>query len=99
MKFFFSVILLSTVSLFFAQSQIGHTTITFNDPARTGGFGSGGGTGRQIQTEIYYPSTTAGTMWQLPQVNFPLSLSVMVLRWRGMLTRIFGSITLTVDIF
>ncbi len=39
---------------------IGHTTIVFNDPARTGGFGSGGGSGRQIQTEIYYPATSAG---------------------------------------
>lgn len=43
-----------------AQYQIGHTTITFNDPSRTGGFGSGGGPGRQIQTEIYYPALVAG---------------------------------------
>jgi pimeloyl-ACP methyl ester carboxylesterase len=42
------------------QYSIGHTTITFNDPARTGGYGSGGGSGRQIQTEIYYPAATAG---------------------------------------
>jgi len=41
--------------------QVGTTTITFNDPGRTGGFGSGGGAGRQIQTEIYYPAATAGT--------------------------------------
>jgi dienelactone hydrolase len=41
--------------------EIGHTTITFNDPARTGGFGSGGGPGRQIQSEIYYPADVAGT--------------------------------------
>lgn len=40
--------------------NIGHTTLTFNDPSRTGGFGSGGGPGRQIQTEIYYPATSAG---------------------------------------
>jgi dienelactone hydrolase len=40
--------------------NIGHTTLTFNDPNRTGGFGSGAGPGRQIQTEIYYPATTAG---------------------------------------
>lgn len=46
----------------FAQTpQVGHTTITFNDAARTGGFGSGGGPGRQIQSEVYYPATTAGT--------------------------------------
>ena len=59
----------TTLSLFFiafvctmafGQYQVGHTTITFNDPSRTGGFGSGGGTGRQIQTEIYYPAAAAG---------------------------------------
>lgn len=43
-----------------AQYEIGHTTITFNDPDREGGFGSGGGSGRQIQTEIYYPANQAG---------------------------------------
>ncbi|MDW8134066.1 MAG: dienelactone hydrolase family protein [Bacteroidia bacterium] len=41
-------------------AQVGHTTIVFNDPSRTGGFGSGGGPGRQIQTEIYYPATVTG---------------------------------------
>lgn len=49
-------------SLFEVKSQItsiGHRTVTFNDPTRTGGYGSGGGTGRQIQTEIYYPSSAA----------------------------------------
>lgn len=50
----------------FAQ-QVGHTTITYNDPARTGGFGSGGGAGRQIQTEIYYPAATAGN--NVPVLN------------------------------
>ncbi|MFM2386297.1 MAG: hypothetical protein RL660_1054 [Bacteroidota bacterium] len=40
--------------------QVGHTTVTFNDAARTGGFGSGGGPGRQMQTEIYYNAATAG---------------------------------------
>jgi pimeloyl-ACP methyl ester carboxylesterase len=51
-----------------AQFAVGHTTITFGDPNRTGGFGSGGGPGRQIQTEIYYPATTAGT-------NVPMAIS------------------------
>lgn len=46
--------------LMIGQFQIGHTTLTFNDPTRNGGFGSGGGPGRQIQTEIYYPSYTSG---------------------------------------
>lgn len=49
-----------TIFVSLAQFQVGHTTFTFNDPARSGGFGSGGGPGRQIQTEIYYPAATAG---------------------------------------
>lgn len=55
-----------------AQFQIGHTTITFNDPARTGGFGSGGGAGRQIQTEIYYPATVAGNNVTAATGEFPV---------------------------
>ena len=51
---------------------IGHTTITFNDPSRTGGFGSGGGAGRQIQTEIYYPAATAGTDVPCTGTNLPV---------------------------
>lgn len=58
-----------------AQYQVGHATVTFNDPARTGGFGSGGGAGRQIQTEIYYPAATAGdnvavALGQFPVITF-----------------------------
>ena len=56
----------------FAQYQIGHTTITFNDPARTGGFGSGGGAGRQIQTEIYYPAATSGDNVTVASGQFPV---------------------------
>lgn len=52
-----------------SQYQIGHTTLTFNDPTRNGGFGSGGGPGRQIQTEVYYPAFTAGE--NTPVANFP----------------------------
>ncbi|MCS7077997.1 MAG: T9SS type A sorting domain-containing protein [Bacteroidia bacterium] len=55
-----------------AQYAIGHRTITFNDPSRTGGFGSGGGPGRQIQTEIYYPATTAGTATPIASGVFPV---------------------------
>ena len=56
------ILLLLVLSPFwgFSQYQIGHTTLTFNDPTRSGGFGSGGGPGRQIQTEVYYPTYTAG---------------------------------------
>ncbi len=55
-----------------AQYQVGHTTITFNDPSRTGGFGSGGGSGRQIQTEIYYPAATAGDDVACVADSFPV---------------------------
>jgi dienelactone hydrolase/subtilisin-like proprotein convertase family protein len=69
--------LLLIVSVFcafstFAQFQIGTTTITFNDPGRTGGFGSGGGPGRQIQTEIYYPATSAGSNAPFVNDSFPV---------------------------
>ena len=52
-------VLFSALSVSSQITSIGHRTITFNDAARTGGYGSGGGTGRQIQTEIYYPSSAA----------------------------------------
>ncbi len=55
-----------------AQVSIGHTTLTFNDPTRSGGYGSGGGPGRQIQTEIYYPATTAGTSTPVASGEFPV---------------------------
>lgn len=55
-----------------AQTSIGHTTFTFNDPTRTGGVGSGGGPGRQIQTEVYYPATTAGTSTPVASGEFPI---------------------------
>ena len=56
----------------FAQHAIGHTTITFNDASRTGGFGSGGGAGRQIQSEIYYPAVTAGNNTAVVNGSFPV---------------------------
>ena len=64
-------------SKFEAKSQvtsIGHRTVTFNDPTRTGGYGSGGGAGRQIQTEIYYPSSAAadGDSTSFATGQFPL---------------------------
>jgi predicted dienelactone hydrolase len=60
MKTILTFLVVLHVGSVFGQFQVGHRTITFNDPTRTGGFGSGGGTGRQIQTEIYYPSSSAG---------------------------------------
>lgn len=67
---FFIGITCSLIS--YSQYQIGHSTSTFNDPARSGGFGSGGGAGRQIQTEIYYPATLAGDNVQVAPGEFPL---------------------------
>ena len=43
------LLFLFTIKGIAVQALVGHTTITFNDPTRTGGFGSGGGAGRQIQ--------------------------------------------------
>jgi predicted dienelactone hydrolase len=64
--------LLFIVSVSHAQLNIGHTTLTFNDPSRSGGYGSGGGPGRQIQTEIYYPANTAGTSTPVATGEFPV---------------------------
>lgn len=65
----FAALLTLTVG---AQFQIGHTTFTFNDPDRTDGFGSGGGPGRQIQTEVYYPASTNGSNVAVADGNFPV---------------------------
>jgi hypothetical protein len=54
-----------------AQFSVGSTTITFNDPGRIGGVGSGGGPGRQIQTEIYYPANSAGINVPVANGQFP----------------------------
>ena len=72
MKIVFSLLVFIFVLNVGAQYQVGHTTITFNDPARTGGFGSGGGSGRQIQTEIYYPASTAGDNVAVASGQFPV---------------------------
>ncbi|MEN2992972.1 MAG: hypothetical protein ABDH91_05410 [Bacteroidia bacterium] len=57
-----------------AFAQIGHRTFVFNDPTRSGGFGSGGGPGRQIQTEIYYPAVQAGDNTPIQTGAFPVIL-------------------------
>lgn len=67
------LLLIGSVAIAVAQPyQVGSTTITFNDPNRTGGFGSGGGSGRQIQTEIYYPANTAGANVAIASGQFPV---------------------------
>lgn len=71
-NYLIAILLLMTTFLNAQNYSIGHKTITYNDPARTGGYGSGGGTGRQIQCEIYYPSTTTGNNTPLASGNFPI---------------------------
>jgi dienelactone hydrolase len=66
------LIIFSAPIFAFSQFAVGHTTITFNDPARTGGTGTGGGPGRQIQTEIYYPSATTGDNLPVSNGSFPV---------------------------
>jgi dienelactone hydrolase len=68
----FGALLLLGVTGVQAQFSIGHTTVTFNDPNRSGGFGSGGGAGRQIQTEIYYPAASAGDNVPVSAGEFPV---------------------------
>lgn len=73
MRKLFTLIFTVVIAAAYAQPYtIGHTTVTFNDPARTGGFGSGGGSGRQMQTEIYYPATSQGENTPLAQGQFPV---------------------------
>lgn len=72
MKNYFIFLFLFCSNLAFSQSTIGHTTLTFNDPTRSGGFGSGGGTGRQIQTEIYYPAISTGTSTPVANGAYPV---------------------------
>lgn len=71
-KFFIAVSLILTTSITFSQTPVGYTTITFSDATRTGGFGSGGGAGRQIQTEIYYPAASAGNDVPVVGANLPI---------------------------
>lgn len=72
MKHLLVFLFITASSTLFAQFSVGHRTITFNDPTRTGGFGSGGGAGRQIQTEIYYPAATSGNNVAIASGSFPV---------------------------
>lgn len=78
MKNLFYLLTLMLPVLFFGQSfQVGHASINFKDPARTGGFLIAGGiqmpgAGRDIGTEIYYPATVAGNNVALASGQFPV---------------------------
>jgi len=58
------LVLLCTASLIDAQSYaVGHVQVTYNDPARAN---------RAIQTEIYYPATTAGESVPAAAGSYPV---------------------------
>lgn len=75
-SFAFIALLLPIIS--FSQAfQVGHMSINFKDPSRSGGFSIAGaiqmpGTGRDIGTEIYYPATSAGNNVALASGQFPV---------------------------
>ncbi len=71
-KLFTLIALLGIWQISVAQFSIGSQTITYNDPDRTGGFGSGGGPGRQIECAVYYPATSAGLNAPVASGQFPI---------------------------
>lgn len=62
-KIVVSLIFLSVCFNLFAQYQVGHRQITYIDPARGN---------RSIQTEMYYPATTAGDNVAVASGQFPI---------------------------
>lgn len=71
-KLSFTLSLVLTSLFSFGQFAIGSRTITYNDPTRTGGTGSGGGPGRQIECAVYYPATAAGANTPVAAGVFPV---------------------------
>ncbi len=63
LMFLLLFLLLFAFSGLFAQHQIGHTQITFTDPARSN---------RAIQTEIYYPASTTGNDVSMAAGQYPV---------------------------
>lgn len=72
MKILYTILFIFISGTIFSQYQIGMRTITYNDPTRTGGTGSGGGPGRQIECAVYYPASTAGTNVAVADGSFPV---------------------------
>lgn len=59
----FCLLLLINFSAFSQQYQVGHKQVTYLDPSRSN---------RSIQTEIYYPATTAGENVAIANGQFPI---------------------------
>lgn len=72
MKTVLYILLFISSRTLLAQFPIGVRTITYNDPTRTGGTGSGGGPGRQIECAVYYPATSAGNNTPVADGVFPI---------------------------
>ena len=72
MKILFSFTLLLSAFIVFSQFPIGSRTVTYNDPTRSGGTGSGAGPGRQIECAVYYPATSAGNNTPVANGAFPV---------------------------
>ncbi|MBK7667916.1 MAG: T9SS type A sorting domain-containing protein [Sphingobacteriaceae bacterium] len=78
MKIAILVFSLILTGLSYGQTfPVGHMSINFKDASRTGGYViSGGinvtGTGRDVGTEVYYPSTTAGNNQPVALGQFPI---------------------------
>ncbi|MBS1636031.1 MAG: T9SS type A sorting domain-containing protein [Bacteroidetes bacterium] len=57
--------------------QVGHCSLNFKDPSRTGGYAISGGiqvgtSGRDVGTEVYYPAATAGNNVAIATGTFPV---------------------------
>lgn len=75
------IILLFMTSLCRVNGQtypVGHMSVNFKDPSRSGGYSISGGittstaTGRDIGTEVYYPATMAGNNQPVANGQFPV---------------------------
>jgi alpha-beta hydrolase superfamily lysophospholipase len=75
---FFSFLLLILLSNHFLAQGVGQISVNFKDPSRTGGFSDGGlifpagETGRDIETEIYYPATSNGVNQPIVPGDYPV---------------------------
>jgi alpha-beta hydrolase superfamily lysophospholipase len=76
-KTIYFFVLILPVVIYSQVFQVGHVSVNFKDPSRTGGFLITGGiqmsgAGRDIGTEIYYPANTTGNNVALASGKFPV---------------------------
>ena len=63
MKYFLTGLILIVFSSVFSQHQVGHFNTTYQDPSRGN---------RNIETEVYYPATSAGDNTPKASGQFPV---------------------------